>query len=37
MITILDELKERPAKRGTEGDVGALLAKRVRGVDLGGW
>lgn len=31
---VLDELKERPDKRGSEADVAASLAKRVKGVDL---
>lgn len=36
LCAILDELKDRPVKRTSEGDVSALLAKRVRGVDLDG-
>lgn len=36
LIAILEELKARPAKRGTGEDVEAGLAKRVKGVDLGG-
>jgi hypothetical protein len=37
MLAVLDTLKERPAKRGSGVDVlEEFLAKRVRGVDLGG-
>lgn len=40
LVTILDELKSRPAKRGSqvgwERDGTEGLVKRVRGVDLGG-
>jgi hypothetical protein len=35
LFAILDELKDRPMKRAGEVDVGASLAKRVKGVDLG--
>jgi hypothetical protein len=36
LLTILDELKERPVKRGSELDVASTLAKKVKKVDLGG-
>lgn len=32
---ILDELKERPVKRGSEMDVAGVLSKRMRGANLG--
>ena len=35
LITILDELKDRPVKRGNDLDIANGLAKRVKGVDLG--
>ena len=38
LMAILDELKDRPIKRGSEGgDPAAALSKRVKGVNLGGW
>lgn len=36
LLAILEELKERPVKRGGEFDAANSLAKRVRSVDLGG-
>ena len=36
LIAILEELKDRPVKRGSDADIAYALAKRVRGVDLGG-
>lgn len=38
MITILDELKDRPVKRGSDATMGAnpaALAKRMKGFSLG--
>jgi hypothetical protein len=35
LVTILEEFKDRPVKRAGEADVSSLLAKRVKGVDLG--
>ena len=35
LLAILDELKDRPVKRGNDADVSASLAKRVKSVDLG--
>jgi hypothetical protein len=37
LLTIIDALKDRPVKRGSEMDDAGMLAKRVKGVDLGGW
>ena len=38
LLAILEELKDRPVKRGHDmNGVDSALAKRVRGVDLGGW
>lgn len=36
LLTILEHLKDAPAKRGNEMDGSGALAKRFRGVDLGG-
>ena len=36
LVTILDELKDRPVKRGSDLDITNGLAKKVKGVDLNG-
>jgi hypothetical protein len=35
LLMILEELKERPVKRGSVADDWGGLAKRIKGVDLG--
>jgi hypothetical protein len=34
LVTILDELKDRPVTRGSDLDIANGLAKKVKGVDL---
>lgn len=35
LVTIIEHLKDRTPKRGSE-DVAGMLSKRVKSVDLGG-